>query len=64
MCLMCIEIAKERMTPDEAKRALPELISFEKSEKLLKHYEELQKANETEIKEIAKRELARSTDRQ
>ena len=60
MCLMCIEIAKDRMTPGEAKRALPELISFEKSKELLKHYEELQKASDEELKEIAKREQAKT----
>jgi hypothetical protein len=55
MCLMCIEIAKDRMTPSEARKALPEMINGAKSAELLKHYEELEKADDEKIREIAKK---------
>ncbi|MBX9767140.1 MAG: hypothetical protein K2X47_07710 [Bdellovibrionales bacterium] len=53
MCLMCIEIAKDRMTPSEARRALPEMISGAKTEALLKHYKELEEASDEELRKIA-----------
>ena len=53
MCLMCIEIFKERMTVDEARRALPELIDTAKNEEDLQHFRELQKATDEELKELA-----------
>jgi hypothetical protein len=58
MCLMCIEIAKDRMTPAEARKALPEMINGAKSAELLKHYEELEKADDQKICEIAQKSAA------
>lgn len=55
MCLMCIEIAKGRMTLDEAKRALPEMIETTQSEKERQHYQEMSEASEEELSEIAQK---------
>lgn len=54
MCLMCIEIFHERMTATEARRALPELIDTARDEEMLKHYQQLQKASDEELEELAK----------
>ena len=59
MCLLCIEIAKERMTVGEARRALNEMVATANNEQMKKHYEELAKANDGEIKKIAE-EAAKS----
>lgn len=53
MCLMCIEVAKGRMTTSEMKRALPEMISTARTQELLKHYEELNRTDEAGMKKIA-----------
>lgn len=55
MCLMCVEIVKSRMTFPEARKALPEMIDTAKSEEDKKHYEELAKASDEELQEIAER---------
>ena len=49
MCLMCIEIAKGKMTISEARRALPELVSVDKNDPNHEHYLELQKADDDEL---------------
>ena len=49
MCLMCIEIAKGKMTVSEARRALPELISVDQNDPNREHYLELQKASDEEL---------------
>jgi polyhydroxyalkanoate synthesis regulator phasin len=49
MCLMCIEIAKGKMTVKEARRALPELVNGQQSEEERMHYLELQKASDEEM---------------
>ena len=54
MCLMCVEIWKERMTFGEARKALPELIATAKDEAEKEHYLELLRADEEELKELAK----------
>lgn len=41
MCLLCIEIQKERMTKRELENALTELVNSTIDEKLLEHYIEL-----------------------
>ena len=49
MCLMCIEIAKGKMTISEARRALPELISLDSNDENRQHYLDLQKASDEDI---------------
>lgn len=41
MCLMCVEISKQRMTVKEARRALRELMSTDQNPEDLAHYREL-----------------------
>jgi hypothetical protein len=41
MCIMCIEIFKNRMTVPEARRALKELVEFESDSDKLAHYQKL-----------------------
>ena len=41
MCLMCVEIYKQRMTVKEARRALRELMSTDQNSEDLAHYREL-----------------------
>ncbi len=42
MCLICVEFNKKRMTLDEVKRALPEMVIFAKNEDERSHYKKLQ----------------------
>jgi hypothetical protein len=53
MCIMCLEIAKGRMTVQEARRALPEMIDANTAEARA-HYQELQKASDEELLKRAK----------
>ena len=46
MCLICVEFNKKKMTREELKKALPEMIMFAKNEDEKKHYEELKKLGE------------------
>lgn len=49
MCIMCLEIMKNRMTIKEGRTALRELISTEKQEELLAHYRELDRLSDEEF---------------
>jgi hypothetical protein len=49
MCLICIEYNKNKMTKEEVKKALPEMISFSKNEKEKKHLENLLKFEDLEF---------------
>lgn len=42
MCLICVEYFNQRMTRDEVKNALPEMILFAKNDDDKKHYQKLQ----------------------
>lgn len=42
MCLICVEFNKKRMTRDEVKKALPEMVMFAKTEEDKNHYKKLQ----------------------
>lgn len=55
MCIMCVEIFKERMTITEARTALRELVATTTDEKELEHYQELSQADDDELAEIAKK---------
>jgi hypothetical protein len=53
MCIMCVQIFKERMTVREARTALRELVATTKDNQELEHYKELSKASDDELVEIA-----------
>lgn len=55
MCLLCMEIVKERMNNLEVKRALGELINTAEDSKARDHYIELMHAvdDEEELKKLA-----------
>lgn len=42
MCLICVEFFKNRMTIEEVKRALPEMVMFANNEEERAHYKKLQ----------------------
>ena len=42
MCLICVEYFYKRMTKDELKKALPEMVMFAKNEEERNHYKKLQ----------------------
>lgn len=42
MCLICVEYFKNRMTIEEVKRALPEMVMFANNEEERAHYKKLQ----------------------
>jgi hypothetical protein len=48
MCLICVEYNKKKMTKEEIKRALPEMIMFSKTDKEKKHYEKLSNLTDKE----------------
>lgn len=48
MCLICVEFFKNRMTIEEVKRALPEMVMFANSEEERAHYKKLQTLNTKE----------------
>jgi hypothetical protein len=50
---MCIEIAKDRMTIQEARRALPELIETTKNDQDRRHFQELNRSSDEELEKIA-----------
>jgi len=54
MCIMCLEISKDRMTIREARTALTELVATTTKEEELKHYKDLAEATDEELLEIAK----------
>ena len=49
MCLICIEYQKKKMTREEVKKALPEMIMFSKTDKDKKHYEKLSSVSDEEF---------------
>lgn len=55
MCLLCVEIVKDRMSTSEARRALGELINTAEDTKARDHYIELMHAvdDEEELKKLA-----------
>ncbi len=56
MCLICVEFFKNRMTVEEVKRALPEMVMFANNEEELAHYKKLQTLNtKEELEEEAKK---------
>ena len=54
MCLMCLEILKERMTIQEGRTALRELIDTTKNPEELAHYRELAQLDDESFLEKVK----------
>jgi hypothetical protein len=54
MCMMCVEIAKNRMTIKEGRKALRELLSTETKREQLEHYQELNRLSDEEFLEKTK----------
>lgn len=46
MCLICVEYNKKRMTREEMKKALPEMVMFAESEEDRAHFKKLQSLGE------------------
>ncbi len=46
MCLICVEYNKKRMTKEELKKALPEMVMFAKTEEERNHFKKLQSIGE------------------
>ncbi|MBC7712663.1 MAG: hypothetical protein H7177_04965 [Rhizobacter sp.] len=42
MCLICVEYNKKRMTREEMRKALPEMVMFAKTEEEKNHFKKLQ----------------------
>lgn len=56
MCLICVEFFKNRMTVEEVKRALPEMVMFANNEEERAHYKKLQTlSTKEELEEEAKK---------
>lgn len=55
MCIMCLEILKGRMTILEGRKALTELVETTEERDLLKHYKELDEADDEKMLEIINR---------
>lgn len=47
MCLICVEYNKKRMTRDEVRKALPEMVMFAKNEEDRNHFKKLQSLGES-----------------
>lgn len=48
MCLICVEYYYQRMTRDEVKNALPEMVLFAKTEEERNHFKKLQSMGSNE----------------
>lgn len=48
MCLICVEYYYQRMTKEELRNALPEMVMFAKTEEERNHFKKLQSMNSTE----------------
>jgi len=57
MCLMCVEIARNRMKIFEARVALRELLTTTQDEKALAHYRELEGLSDEKLQEKAQESL-------
>ena len=48
MCLICVEFFNQRMTREEMKKALPEMVMFAKTEEERNHFKKLQSIDSPE----------------
>lgn len=64
MCLICVEYYHQRMTKDEMRKALPEMVMFAKTEEERNHYKKLQSLNSPEdILEEAKQYVGKQNEK-
>lgn len=60
MCLICVEYYYKRMTTDELKKALPEMVMFAKNEEERNHFKKLQTlSSPEEIEEEVKQHFSK-----
>ncbi len=60
MCLICVEYYYQRMTKDELKNALPEMVMFAKTEEEKNHFKKLQSMETSEeLDEIVKQHVSK-----
>lgn len=60
MCLICVEYYFKRMTKEELKNALPEMVMFAKNEEERNHFKKLQSldaSNSDELDEMVKKHI-------
>ena len=58
MCLICVEYFYQRMTKEELKNALPEMVMFAKTEEERNHFKKLQSLDsKEELDEVVKQNL-------
>ena len=63
MCLICVEYYFQRMTRDEVKKALPEMVLFAKTEEERNHFKKLQTMDSAEqMDEEAKLYVSKTAD--
>ncbi len=63
MCLICVEYYFKRMTKDEVKNALPEMIMFAKTEEERIHFKKLQSMNsDQEIEQEVENYVVNNSD--
>lgn len=61
MCLICVEYYYQRMTKDELKNALPEMVMFAKTEDERNHFKKLQGLESTEeLDEMVKQHVSKN----
>lgn len=64
MCLICVEYYYQRMTRDEVKKALPEMVLFAKTEEERNHYKKLQTMDSNEeMDEEVKLHVSKDSDK-
>lgn len=60
MCLICVEYNLKRMTKEEMRKALPEMVMFAKNEEERSHYKKLQSLdNQDELDAEVKKHAAK-----
>ena len=61
MCLICVEYYYQRMTKNELKKALPEMVMFAKTEEERNHLKKLQSLESDEdLNEVVKQYASKS----
>ncbi len=64
MCLICVEYYFQRMTKDEVKKALPEMVMFAKNEEERSHFKKLQELESLDdIENEAKLYVSKNSDK-
>lgn len=64
MCLICVEYYYQRMTREEVKNALPEMVMFAKTEEERNHFKKLQTLDsDSEFEKVAKEHIDTSENK-